>query len=647
MHTRRISIAAGWVVSTLWVLGGCGGNIGGEADDADATGGDAGSPDLDGLAELRVEPADVALVVDGSEPASQDYTAIGEFDDGRTADLTAAASFSLSDGGLGSFEGPTLSTTPHRGGRARVSASAGGVEGSADLTVRIERAAEDPEADLPDNPEDAFDGAEEDEGMRPEVVYPAPGVMVPPNLRDLEIHFVPPDGGDLFELDFASETTDIQVYTTCALEIGGGCVYSPSEEVWGWLADSNRDGRVELTVTAADEAGEAKGASEGREVAFSSDDIRGAIYYWTTLDDGGDDTAIVRFDVGRSEGEPETLITEDQADDNCVGCHALSRDGTKMFTAADGGTDGRTLLTDVATGDELADFDSTPNNAFASWAPGGNEFVGVFANDNYEGDGFIGYDLNVFEGRTGDDFDTGELLYSIDVGGTQGDPSHHPDWSPDGDRITFGRVLGATGSDGSLAFGEQVQLGVVEREGDGEGEGEGAWSAPFFVTSPEEGENTYFPTFSPEGDLIAYNRSTCPDGENGGRCDAHADENADIYVIAPEEGAEPVPLEEANTPRGGGGDEIMNSFPKWTPFTFERTGEFGDRLFWMSFASNRDYGLRDAGGEHDTILWMTAVDPDAALSGEDPSWPAFAIPFQELDTDNHTAQWAEGGVIIE
>jgi hypothetical protein len=91
---------------------------------------------------------------------------------------------------------------------------------------------------------------------------------------------------------------------------------------------------------------------------------------------------------------------------------------------------------------------------------------------------------------------------------------------------------------------------------------------------------------------------------------------------------------------------LTNSFPRWSPFVFKRTGEAGSRLMWVTFSSSRHYGLRAAppaapGGENATgsLIWMAAVDPDAVSNGVDGSYPAFAIPFQDLTTSNHIAQW--------
>ena len=46
-------------------------------------------------------------------------------------------------------------------------------------------------------------------------------------------------------------------------------------------------------------------------------------------------------------------------------------------------------------------------------------------------------------------------------------------------------------------------------------------------------------------------------------------------------------------------------------------------------------------------IWMTPFFPDRAARGSDPSTQAFRLPFQNLDSSNHIAQWTERVVIIE
>ena len=36
---------------------------------------------------------------------------------------------------------------------------------------------------------------------------------------------------------------------------------------------------------------------------------------------------------------------------------------------------------------------------------------------------------------------------------------------------------------------------------------------------------------------------------------------------------------------------------------------------------------------------MVGFDPTALASGQDPSFSAFALPFQDITTSNHIAQW--------
>jgi hypothetical protein len=244
------------------VVFGCGSDPGdGPGVEPGADAAPTGGEPLAGLVSIAVEPSGASLTIEGETPASAVFSAIGEFEDGRTVDITEHASFSISDGTLGSFSGPVFESGVQRGGVARVTARAGGRQGSTPLTLVLRKRYTDPDSDAPPDPGSIFDGAGDDEAMAPELVYPAPDVLVPPNLDGMEIHLLPAEGSTLFELTFASATTDVVVYTTCVEPVGEGCVYTPAPAVWRWIAQSNRGGRVELSARATDEAGSAVGAS--------------------------------------------------------------------------------------------------------------------------------------------------------------------------------------------------------------------------------------------------------------------------------------------------------------------------------------------------------------------------------------------------
>jgi hypothetical protein len=78
----------------------------------------------------------------------------------------------------------------------------------------------------------------------------------------------------------------------------------------------------------------------------------------------------------------------------------------------------------------------------------------------------------------------------------------------------------------------------------------------------------------------------------------------------------------------------------------------GGTILWLTFSSTRDYGtrlvnsVRDPKGRNPQI-WMAAIDPAKLAAGLDPSYPAFRLPFQDLATNNHIAQWTEKAVALE
>ena len=121
-------------------------------------------------------------------------------------------------------------------------------------------------------------------------------------------------------------------------------------------------------------------------------------------------------------------------------------------------------------------------------------------------------------------------------------------------------------------------------------------------------------------------------------CDGDTDPSAKLYAIDGTAGGAITPLARAVAPGVADGTttNLTSSFPKWNPFVFKREAS-GGRLAWLTFSSTRKYGLRSPPGDG-TLLWMVAVDLDAP-AGTDPSAAAFALPFQDLATSNHIAQW--------
>lgn len=604
-------------LAVAFAFAGCGKHHGGGGDDVDGGGG------IEGLQKIVVTPADQTLTVDGTTPATGSYTAMGEFLDGHVADITSLVGFELGDGTLGHFTGATLTTVADHGGHANVVASAGAVSGSTSLTLLMRTTINDPgSTGLPANPGGIFSAGPPDQNRAPQLVYPNDNVVVPPNLGKLEFHFKPGASNTLFELSFASSVLDVKVYLRCTTPLNGGCIYLPDPVLYGWIANSSRGTeKVTWSLRATDDTGTGVGSSAQMHVGFALADVSGGIYYWTTTTE-----SIMRYDFAGSDAAATKLI-DASFNGNCIGCHALSRDGTKLVAEVNGQNDGRTALIDIATlTAKNGALGSTPKTMFESWNPDGSQYVAVYG-DN----GATNYDLMLIDGNDG------TLASTIPVGGTATNPTDHPDWSADGQRIAFVRV----GIKGTMQRMNNGGIFTVAQAG-------ATWTAPTALVPAENLKNHYYPAFAPDGRLLVYDESTCTSGNNNGtECNADTNPTATLFAIDSVAGGSPVALANANA--GGVLDgtttALTNSFPKWNPFIAPATAA-GGHIAWITFSSKRAYGLRSGTPDNGTLLWMAAVDLDAP-AGTDPSSVAFALPFQDYATSNHIAQWTTKVVPIQ
>jgi hypothetical protein len=574
---------------------------------------------LDGLVSLAIAPADQILVIDQGAAATSTYVVTGTFADGHTADVTADVTLALADPSLGTFQpknGAFTSTTLH-GGITQVTATGNMQSAATKLTLVFAQRWNDPGSPtLPIDPTLPF-GGPADPARAPALVYPNDGVVVPPNLGRLELHFRPGPGNTLFELWLSNAATDIKVYLRCTMPANGGCIYQPDAQLWSWLSQTNQGGDpVKWSIRGTDDTGTGVGTSSAMHLGFAYKDVNGGIYYWTTTTE-----AIMRYDFASTTQIVATKYVGTELEGTCIGCHALSRDGTKLVAEVNGQNDGRTALVDVASKTVMNTFGTPPRSMFESWNPTGTQYVSVYGDS-----GATTYDLQIIDGNNA------TLVQTIAVGGTAQHPSDHPDWSLDGMRIAYVSV-GIAGTMQRMWNGSIYQVAQAG----------GGWGTPQpLVQAASNLENNYYPAYAPDGRLLVFDRSTCTSGSStGGECNADTNATATLWAIDSQaSGASAIALANANRPgiADGAATALTNSFPKWNPFVFDQSST-GGHVAWITFSSKRQYGLRAPPGGG-TLLWMAAIDLDAP-AGADPSSVAFALPFQDLTTSNHIAQWTE------
>jgi hypothetical protein len=413
-------------VSAAMFAAGCDCNHGGPGGTGGGSsgGGSGGGPAPKSIA---VTPADATYTTDGVTPATAGYTAVATYADNHTEDVTMRAQFSLDDMGLGHFNGNTFTSVTNRGGRGTVSAILDGVTGTTSLTLVYQRTLNDPgSTGLPMDVATHFGGTT-DAARSPDIVYPNDGVMLPPNLGKLEFHFVPGANNTIFELSISSTYTNVKIYLQCTTPLNGGCIYLPDGAAWSAIAAANRgtDG-ISISLKGTDtSAGSTVGVSTAISIGFANDDIQGGLYYWTTTT-----KAIMRWDfASTTQTTPDKVIDSATVGSgvDCIGCHALSPDGTKMVVEAEGSTDGRLALFNVANLSQTVGFPAPNKSFFESWNADSTQFVGV---DDRDTD----FNLRIFDGATG------MLVQSISGTGDSAHATDHPSWAADGQTIAYAHV---------------------------------------------------------------------------------------------------------------------------------------------------------------------------------------------------------------
>jgi dipeptidyl aminopeptidase/acylaminoacyl peptidase len=605
-------------------------------------------------ATMRIEPANATLDVVLGQSATKAFRVFGRLVGASTEiELTSRVVFYVPDrflvGGFPLDGSPVFSTRlpasaadpPQRGGRVTIEASAansnGIVKTTTQLTVNVS-ATLTGSSNVPTNAPSKFT-APSTPSRAPVLAYPNDGAMLPPNLRRLSVHWRQGSAQNtLFEITFRSEVATLAYYTRCEggpRFASGTCGFELDDAGYALLAGSNQGtGPVKLRVRGTDDAGTAVGESEELSIEFAENRVEGGLYYWTVTTP----EAIARFDFGAASGAPENYVVRGQngIPATCPGCHALSRDGKKLVASVGGQEDGRLIflgdLSKPKTDPSWLTVSPTSTEGranrvqFASWNPSSSQFVAVYGDYTPRLSGTTAADnrkLWFHNGTTGLRVGHKQLAYK----------PNHPDWSPNGQMIAYTHV-GTESTTTQRPKDSSIEILTAQT---------GGWSDPVTIVPPASGLNRYTPNFAPDSSFLYFTESSCalsagPNDNSGSRCDADSDWTARTFAVQPNPLATPVFLANAN--RAGVADgtttTLGDTFPRSAPFI---TNHRGGKLLWFTVASRRKIGLRTTSAAQ--LLWMFAVDPAKVLAGQDGSYPGFYLPFQDLDTSNHIAQWTE------
>jgi len=636
---------------------------------------EGGVPDVM-LDSMRIEPLDAVLTAAPGASVAQTFKVLAKVKGvDAEQDITARTIFYVPDNYLvGTFPaagGPTFTSRlpatpadpPQRGGKLTVQAQAANSDGSlvtitTSLTVKLSNATllqEGAAPAIPANPQTKFTGTLTP-SRAPVVVYPNDGAMLPPNLRRLDVHWDAGAGNDLFELAFVGDNSTVTYYARCGGGTGyvaGKCGFELDQTGYAYIAASNNGGAVKLRIRGTDATGATYGQSQEITIQLAQNNVEGGLYYWAvTPPDTG---KVMRVDFGNPNSVPEGFLIPGENGlfntggfDKCVGCHALSRDGSKLVASRGGRWDGRLVyLNDLSkpktpTGWLTLEGASTGPAAenrvqFAAFNPNGTQFVAVYGDVGNVGKeawltstqlippgsalpAEMGVNRIFFhDGTTGQRVGSKELTFKPD----------HPDWSPDGKKIAVTHVGGA-----NTVTQRPTRSGIdVLDQAAG-----GTWADPAVVVAPAANKNRINPSFVPDSSILLYTESTCTTDPDGDDCDGDADPTARTFAVKPLAGQLAVELLKAAKPgvADGAATEVGDSFPRATPFT---TKHNGGTLMWATVASRRAPGHRTKGGAQ--LLWMFAFDPAKILAGQDGSYPAFFLPFQDFSTSNHIGQWTQ------
>ena len=611
------------------------------------TGGDDDGSNTDFTLEVTPATAAIALAQSGSGyAATQAFTVTAHYASGSDVDVTATVGITSDDGNAVAFAGGTATATI--AGHYTIQATLDTQAATATLDVSLTGSSTG--SGVTQTESSGLDGTP---GTgTPTIAYPPAGALFPVNVAPLEIHTQKTDASQtIARVTFTSGTNlSFSYYETCAASpnpttFTNACIVTLDSSFATQLAGVSEADDVQITVRLAAADGSKLVESAPLAAAWSKTPLSGGLYYWTTAGSGDTtfNTAFARYDFDGDASTPTIYLSSANApavpngSSQCVGCHAVSGDGTKMAFGLGGSTPGYWSLYDVASQKAtISEISSTPYAEMSTFSPDGSRVMTM----NHGKLSMQAADASLA-------MDAADMFPEV----TDASKSH-PFWSPGGQNIAFvgwtptQAAINAGQNTGDMVEGGQIWLAPSD--------GTSVTGAATVLVPRVTGFTSYYPAISDDDQFVVFDRSSCAGPANTaggwgpGACDGYNDISATLELV-PTIGGDPIALTAAN---GSASPVTTNSWPRWSP----DHGTFrGKQLYWVAFSSRRQYGLSLAGGDGSDKtkpqLWFAAVAIDASGTlTTDPSFPAIWLPGQDPSfagpRGNHTPVWTSKAVTL-
>lgn len=645
----------------------------------DAGGGGGGQPDAgtpgrfitgnDGSAAtvlatgLQFVPPQATLTLDGTSPQTITFQLQASVGNGPMEAVTPTSiQFDRPDLASATIGSPvSLTATGVYGGSGKVHAIYGGREAVATLNVVVAQRSLGTVAP-------AVATALDNAGVTPSdaavtsLLYPYDKTIFPLGLTAPIAMWNAPTGGshagDVYRLHLDEAAYSYDVYATTPLAAtspGPSDAQWPIDQsIWDRLTASNGgpSDPVHVVLSRYDSATMTAAASASMSWTIAPASLRGAIYYWTASKsdvDGGVASVghITRMAPGTG-AQPVQLNSG-----RCMGCHAVSADGTTLVAAIDDPATAPAVppyvlgwqqpnytrpwaVFDVSQAAPTAGYQSTQYGADIAVTPDGAYTVWGAPTVTDGGGSRV---LSLSNTKTGQ-LVTSSGLDAL-LGPLAGDVLSMPAFSPDGTMLAA--VRSPSSSDNVLPVTPKSIVYVNYAAGS---QSFGATlNSVVLSTDPALAANETalaYPSFTPDNQYVAFHAGTFSTGCQGS-CDDTTPDDGQLY-IAPVSGGGAIRLAAIDDPPNAS-DHDTSVEP-----TFDPTAAGG--YSWVVFTSMRAWGNMGwpvAAGEDVTKtenfkrrLWVAAVDP--TIGTVDPSHPAFYLAGQD-DTPNMRGFWANAQCI--